>query len=253
MARQTIPIASANAREGTVRSGRETLSPGMASTNVVVSPAVPRRPKKTTAMRAQYAHEDWGLVGDRQHELRLDVGRSSRRERCVDCHVDRLLLLGARGPKAEDLADKGGAARNSTISDWTTRTMSMGVEVAACIEDPPARSPPIRMPANTTPIGLLLPSSATVMASNPISPAIPLPSAYSVAPPRIWLAPAMPARPPAITMTPASARLTLIPAVRAAFGLAPTARNSNPMVERSRSHQTKAAAPRASRNPRFSR
>ena len=47
-------------------------------------------------------------------------------------------------------------------------------------------------------------------------------------------------------------RATLIPAVAAACGLAPTARMANPVVERSSSHQTAAAASRASANPRCS-
>ena len=40
-----------------------------------------------------------------------------------------------------------------------------------------------------------------------------------------------------------------IPAVRAAFGLAPTARSSNPQVERSRYHHTKTAARSAMTTP----
>ncbi len=45
-------------------------------------------------------------------------------------------------------------------------------------------------------------------------------------------------------------RATLIPAVAAACGLAPTARMANPVVDRSSSHQTPTAASRASRKPR---
>jgi hypothetical protein len=44
-----------------------------------------------------------------------------------------------------------------------------------------------------------------------------------------------------------------MPAVRAAFGLAPTARNSKPMVLRSSSHHTPTAARITSTNPRCSR
>ena len=51
MARHTRPITRANIFAGTVRSGNEIVSPGMARTNVVVSPAVPRRPKRTVASR----------------------------------------------------------------------------------------------------------------------------------------------------------------------------------------------------------
>ncbi|CAH0327640.1 hypothetical protein SRABI128_06307 [Microbacterium sp. Bi128] len=49
------------------------------------------------------------------------------------------------------------------------------------------------------------------------------------------------------------ARETLMPAVRAALGLAPTARNSKPSVERFSSHETNTVAAMASRNPRCSR
>ena len=52
-----------------------------------------------------------------------------------------------------------------------------------------------------------------------------------------------------MTITMVSARFTLMPAVRAALGLAPTARNSNPMVERSSSHQTKASGPQGQQEP----
>jgi hypothetical protein len=47
-------------------------------------------------------------------------------------------------------------------------------------------------------------------------------------------------------------RDTLMPAVWAALGLAPTARNSKPTVERFSSHQTKTVAAMASRKPRWS-
>ncbi len=57
---------------------------------------------------------------------------------------------------------------NSTMSDCTTSTMSIGMPCAACIEKPPALSAPNRMPAKNTPIGRERPSSATVMASNPM-------------------------------------------------------------------------------------
>ncbi len=45
----------------------------------------------------------------------------------------------------------------------------------------------------------------------------------------------------------------LMPAYRAAEGLSPTARNSNPRVERNRSHETNAAATRARANAQLTR
>ncbi len=249
------PAPSAGRTSSTARSGPAARScprawPGR---RWCVSPEVPSTPKRTVASRPEDAHDDRGLVGDRQQ--RRPARRPVRpvqqwcRLPCRSAPSTRRSAPGGGRSCGQGVVLRG-TARSATGRPGRCRWAST---VAACIDEPPARRPPIRMPANTTPIGLLLPSSATVMASNPISPAMPLPRAYSVAPPRIWLAPAMPARPPAMIMTPASARLTLMPAVRAAFGLAPTARNSNPMVERSSSHQTKAAAPSARRNPRFSR
>ena len=44
-----------------------------------------------------------------------------------------------------------------------------------------------------------------------------------------------------------------IPAYRAPDGLRPTARNSKPRVDRNRSHETSAAASRASTKPQFTR
>src|SRR5260370_32847457 len=60
---------------------------------------------------------------------------------------------------------------------------------------------------------------------------------------------ARPARPPAISITSAQLRSTLIPALRAARGLAPTVRNWKPIVLRLSSQATPATAARAIRNP----
>ena len=60
---------------------------------------------------------------------------------------------------------------------------------------------------------------------------------------------ASPASPPASSMASTQVRSTLIPAVRAALGLAPTVRNWKPIVLRFSSHHTPAAASRASRKP----
>ena len=46
---------------------------------------------------------------------------------------------------------------------------------------------------------------------------------------------------------------TEMPAVRAAVGLAPTARSRKPMVDRLNSHQAKTVARMATTNPQFSR
>ena len=66
-----------------------------------------------------------------------------------------------------------------------------------------------------------------------------------------WMvtAPPSPARPPASSMASTQVRPTLIPAVRAALGLAPTVRNWNPVVLRASSHHTPPAAASATRNP----
>ena len=61
----------------------------------------------------------------------------------------------------------------STMSDWTTRTMSIGMPCAACIEYPPAFSAPNSTPAMNTPTGFERPSRATVIASNPMPASIP--------------------------------------------------------------------------------
>ena len=47
----------------------------------------------------------------------------------------------------------GGAAMNSTMSDCTTSTISIGTPSAACIEKPPALNAPNRMPAANVPHG----------------------------------------------------------------------------------------------------
>ena len=233
------PSAGRTSSEGTTRSGSATASsPERCKSNVVVSPEVPAQAEEDEREQPQDPHEDRGLVGDGQQDLGL--GGWPGRERCrLPCvSAPSTPALGARRRKI--LRTRGGAAMNSTIRDCTTSTMSIGragLRPASTSHRPAGR--PSGCPRTPRRSGCSCPSSATVMASNPISPAMPLPSAYSVAPPRIWFMPARPARPPAITMTPVSARLTLMPAVRAAFGLAPTARNSNPIVERSRSHQTK--------------
>ena len=71
------------------------------------------------------------------------------------------------------------------------------------------------------------------------------------APPWMTAEAARPARPPAISMTSAQLRSTLMPALRAARGLAPTVRNWKPMVLRESSQATPAAAAIATRKPTF--
>src|SRR5437667_8429492 len=58
-----------------------------------------------------------------------------------------------------------------------------------------------------------------------------------------------PARPPAIRNASTQTRSTLMPALRAALGLAPTVRNWNPTVLRDSSQAVAAAAATAIRNP----
>lgn len=65
---------------------------------------------------------------------------------------------------------RAGAATNSTISACTTWASSLGVPALACIATPPAPRAPNSSPARTVPSGVALPSSATVMASNPMVP-----------------------------------------------------------------------------------
>src|SRR5215472_11027931 len=68
-------------------------------------------------------------------------------------------------------------------------------------------------------------------------------------PPWTIVAAARPARAPEISMTVAQLRSTLIPALRAARGLAPTVRNWKPIVLRDSSQATTATAASASRKP----
>src|SRR5690625_3020045 len=89
------------------------------------------------------------------------------------------------------------------------------------------------------------------MASNPIAPAEESTNVRLV--PKITDAPPKPDKIPATTITHTYVVLTLIPAVRAACGFAPTALNLNPRVDRSINHHTPAAATRAKINPKCKR
>src|SRR5690625_4506102 len=144
-----------------------------------------------------------------------------------------------------------GAAMKSTITAWMTSTMSIGVFAIVCMNGAPARSAPKSNAAHTVPSGRDLPSSATVIASNPMDPAEDSTKVRFV--PSTTEAPPSPARTPATPRTHTYTMFTLMPAVRAASGFAPTARNLNPRVERSISHHTPRAASSASTNPRWSR
>ena len=88
-----------------------------------------------------------------------------------------------RGLRPNTALTRGGAAMKSTIRDWTTRTMSMGVPVWICIWTAPARKAPNRMPAANVPHGVERPSSATVMASKPYVAATPSVRTFSPRPP----------------------------------------------------------------------
>ena len=100
---------------------------------------------------------------------------------------------------------------------------SSGVSVRACIIWPPTRSPAKRKADRTTPRGLARPRRATVIASKPNEPAIPVVSAYSA--PSTLTAPPSPAKAPHTTMTDVITKGTDMPAVLAAVELAPTALN----------------------------
>src|SRR5690606_8965658 len=113
------------------------------------------------------APQDGGFRG------RLDGGCGS------GAHAPHPFDVSSAGPMSRTLTrntarTSGGAAMNSTINDWITRKMSMGVPVPACIVTPPARSAPNSRPAATVPHGLVRPSSATVMASKPRPAEIPV-------------------------------------------------------------------------------
>ena len=71
--------------------------------------------------------------------------------------------------------------------------------------------------------------------------------------PMISVVPASPARPPQIDIVSTRVREMLMPAQRAPTGLRPTARNSNPSVDRNSSHETNRAARSARMNPQFIR
>jgi hypothetical protein len=77
-----------------------------------------------------------------------------------------------------------------------------------------------------------------VSASNPMLDEIPCVTWYDVAPPSTITTPARPARAPASAIASIVLLATFMPAVRAAAGLAPTARSRNPMVLRENSHHT---------------
>ncbi len=163
-------------------------------------------------------------------------------------------LVAVRAPGAgsrNSIRTRGGAAMNSTIIDWMIITMSMGTPVSVCMVTPPARRAPNSRPAPNTPIGLERPSRATVMASKPKESATSGFSIFSV--PETRLMPASPDSPPETAIAMMYMRFTDTPAVRAASGLAPTARSWKPMVERCMSHQAKTVARMATTKLQFRR
>ncbi len=93
----------------------------------------------------------------------------------------------------------GGAAMNSTISAWTTVTISIGTPSAACIEKPPALNAPNRMPAAKVPHGVERPSRATVIASKPMPASMSAENPVVIVP-STWFTPARPTSAPAISM-----------------------------------------------------
>ena len=140
---------------------------------------------------------------------------------------------------------------NSTIRAVSTSTRSTGMPENDCIRLPPARSAPNSSAASRTPHGLPRPSSATVMPSKPMLPATEPVNAPAV--PSSTVVPPRPASAPAMIIVPVYETATLIPAVRAASGLRPTARSSKPNVERLSNHATATTAATLSRMPRCTR
>ena len=121
--------------------------------------------------------------------------------------------------------------------------------VVTCMIRPPACNAPTSRPPNRVPHGVERPSRATVIASKPTLESMPGTTWKEVAPSVRMIAPARPARPPAISIACTVELDTLMPAVRAAAGLAPTARSRKPMVLRESSHQTPSAAATARMMP----
>ena len=89
------------------------------------------------------------------------------------------------------------------------------------------------------------------MASNPTSPTTPAVTTPSV--PLTFIVTARPDSAPARAMAITQARPTLMPAVRAAAGLAPAVSSRKPSTVRLSSHQMKATTSRATMNPRCTR
>jgi hypothetical protein len=120
-----------------------------------------------------------------------------------------------------------------------------------CIRLPPARSAPNRIAASSVPHGRFRPSSATSRPSKPMLPATAGVRACAV--PSTCVAPPRPARPPATTMSSVYVFATLMPAVFAAAGLAPTARSSKPNADRLSNQAIAAVTRTASTMPRLTR
>src|SRR3970040_245622 len=134
---------------------------------------------------------------------------------------------------------------------WTTTTRSVGIPVADCIGVAPARSAPNRSAAKMMPLGGALAMSAMAIPSNP-RPAE-TPDVNDLVMPSTMPVPASPANPPLIIIARIVDPAMLMPAYRAAEGLKPTARNSKPLVERNRSHDTANTAASPRKKPQFAR
>ena len=131
-----------------------------------------------------------------------------------------------------------GAATKSTIRACSTSVSSFGVPARACIASPPTLSAPKSSPASTVPSGLRAAEQGDgdgVEADR---------CRRQRRAQRVLLAQHLhggrkSGQPPATAPSRACRPLdTLMPAVRDASGLAPTARSSKPQVLRSSSHQT---------------
>src|SRR5690606_21994054 len=171
--------------------------------------------------------DDRGLLGRQDVNCRLQGRSGHLAPALVGSSLELRFFLRFMPKRA---LTNGGAAMNSTISDCTTETMSIGVPVVICMFTAPAWNAPKSKPAKKVPHGVERPSRATVIASKPSEPAMPAVSTFSV--PATCATPAAPASAPARAIARMVVRATLMPAVCAASGLCPTARNSKPTVER---------------------
>src|SRR3954447_334270 len=124
----------------------------------------------------------------------------------------------------------GLATRKNRIVACRTPMSSAGTPAEICICAEPVRRAPNRSADNRMPIGLVRPSSAIAIASKPT--VVPYVDAIWWVDPSRSVAPAKPARSPAADIVQTISRRGDMPAYRAASGLTPATRISNPRVVR---------------------